>query len=264
MNSEERQLITGLFERMRGVGPMDKDRDAEALINQSVRQMPDSAYMLVQSVLVQENALQQAGSRIEELEERVRILEEQAARPQQSSGGGSFLGGLFGGSKPAQPQPLARGSVPAMGSRPMGAPSAPAGSPWGQQAAQPQGYAQQGYGAPMQQPPAQAPAGGGFMKSALTTAAGVAGGMLLADSIRGMMGGHKDAGAAQAASHQSASNQNAASDAAYDPNATTTDQAAQSAQYQDPNQYEADNYQEAVEAEPEYDDGGDADGGMDI
>ena len=268
MNSEERQMITGLFDRMRGVGPMDKDRDAEALINQSVRQMPDSAYMLVQSVLVQENALQQAGSRIEELEERVRMLEEQTARaqPQQSSGGGSFLGGLFGGSKPAQSQPLARGSVPAMGSRPMGAPSMPAGSPWGQQAAQPQGYAQQGqgYGAPMQQAPAQAPAGGGFMKSALTTAAGVAGGMLLADSIRGMMGGHGNSGAAQAASHQNAGNQSASSDAAYDPNATTTDQPAQSAQYQDPNQYEADNYQEAAEAEPEYDDGGDGDGGMDI
>ena len=35
----------------------------------------------------------------------------------------------------------------------------------------------------------QQPAGGGFMRSAMTTAAGVAGGMLLAEGIRNMMGG---------------------------------------------------------------------------
>jgi len=262
MNSEERQLITGLFDRMRGVGQVDKDRDAEALINQSVRANPDAAYMLVQSVLVQENALQQAGSRIEELEQRVRMLEEQAARaPAQSSGGGSFLGGLFGGgSRPSQPQPMARGSVPAMGSRPMAAPASmgpPAGSPWGQPS-QPQGY-----GAPMQQPTQQAAAGGGaggFMRSAMTTAAGVAGGMLLADSIRGMMGGHHAAGSAQASPLPGPTAASSQQDTAYDPNATTADQSTQSAGYQDPNQYEAEHYEEAAGSD---DDGGD-DGGMDI
>jgi len=35
----------------------------------------------------------------------------------------------------------------------------------------------------------QQPAGGGFMRSAMTTAAGVAGGMLLAEGIRNMLGG---------------------------------------------------------------------------
>lgn len=189
MTPDERQLIQGLFDRMHQNGPADKDREAESFINQAVRQTPDAAYLLVQSVLAQEHYLQEAGARIEDLEARMRELEDrlqsQQSQPQKSSGG-SFLGGLFGGSKPApQPQPRASASVPSFGARPQ---AGQAGSPWGNAAnAQPQGgYGQQ----PMQQ---QAPAGGGFMRSALTTAAGVAGGMLAANAIQGMLGGGSNA-----------------------------------------------------------------------
>jgi hypothetical protein len=177
MTPDERQLITGLFDRMRGVGSVEKDRDAEALISQSVRQLPDASYMLVQSVLVQEQALQQADQRIRELEQQVQRLEAQVAKARPASSSGSFLGlgGLFGGSKPeVQAQPAAGGSVPVtgrpsptVGGQPIGA---PAPSAWG-----PSGAA------------AQPPAGGGFLQSAMATAAGVAGGMLLANSIRGML-----------------------------------------------------------------------------
>jgi hypothetical protein len=184
MDANERQMISGLFDRMRAQGPIEKDRDAEALINQAVRQVPDSAYMLVQSVLVQEHTLQQAGQRIEELEARVRDLESMA-RPQAAPASGGFLGGLFGGSKPA-PQPMSAGRQ-SSGFGSAGSVPRAGGSPWGAQA----------------QPLAQAApaAGGGFMKSAMATAAGVAGGMLLADSIRGMMSGNSSAGSAQAASN---------------------------------------------------------------
>ena len=72
MTPDERQLISGLFDRIRSNGPVEKDRDAESLINQAVRQTPDSAYLLVQSVLAQEHYLQEAASRIEELEARMR------------------------------------------------------------------------------------------------------------------------------------------------------------------------------------------------
>lgn len=41
MTPQERQLITGLFDRMRGFGAPEKDTEAEALINQSVRALPD-------------------------------------------------------------------------------------------------------------------------------------------------------------------------------------------------------------------------------
>lgn len=210
MNGEERQLISGLFDRMRGVGAVEKDRDAEALINQSVRQIPDAPYMLVQSVLVQEQALQQAGERIEELEERVRQLEQMSARPAQPQASGGFLGGLFGGGaqRPgaSSAPPMRGGSVPSFGGgqgRPMGA---PAGGAWGNAP---------GYNAAPQQ--MQQPAGGGgFMRSAMTTAAGVAGGMLVAGAISNMMKGDTaNAAGAQTASNDASAAQPAAQDAGY-------------------------------------------------
>lgn len=183
MTPEERQLISDLFERLRSYQTPEKDREAEDFINRSVRSNSDASYLLVQSVLVQEQALQQADERIRDLEDRVRQLE-----PQQRSGG-SFLGGMFSRG------PEQRSSVPQVGAR--AAPSAYDNrpSPWSQQAP----------GAP---PQAQQPAGGGFMRTALSAAAGVAGGMLLADGIRSMMGG----GSAHAGSPQ---DQGRDSDAGY-------------------------------------------------
>jgi uncharacterized protein len=183
MNSDERRLISDLFERMRGYGAPDKDRDAEALISQSVRANPDAPYMLVQSVLVQEQALQAANNRVLDLEEQLRGMEE--SDRSRGSGSGSFLGSIWGGARRGE-EP--RSSVPQVGAR--ATPSAYDSrsdnrSPWSQSAQPPQ-----------QQPAPAAASGGGFMRSALTTAAGVAGGMLLADSVRNMLGG----GHAQASS----------------------------------------------------------------
>jgi uncharacterized protein len=201
MTPEERQLITGLFDRMRNVAPQEKDREAEALINQSVRAMSDAPYMLVQSVLVQDQALQQADARIRELEERVRALDQ----PARTGSGGSFLGGLFGGGRSSEPQTRTT-SVPPIGSRPAPVSGGPqtwgqpsAGQPWGQPTAgQPWGQPTAGMA-----PPQAAPrAGGGFLQSAISTAAGVAGGVLLADSIRGMMHGGSPFGASAAEAHQ--------------------------------------------------------------
>lgn len=175
MTPEERQLIADLFDRMRSFGAPEKDREAETFISQSLRANPDAPYMLVQSVLVQEQALQAANNRVLELEEQLRSMDGGGARGARSGG---FLGGFWGSRGGEEP----RSSVPQIGAR--STPSAyAAGRPsaWGGQggAAQPQ----------PQQPAQQAAAGGSFMKSALATAAGVAGGMLLAGSIRDMMGG---------------------------------------------------------------------------
>lgn len=188
MTPDERRLIQDLFDRMRGMGRIDKDRDAEALIHQAVNAHPDSLYMLVQTVLVQENALGQSEQRMRELEEENETLRGRQQPQAQGSGGGSFLGGLFG-SKPA----AQASSVPSSG-----------GSPWGNrggvgagnQSAGFQGtsgYQGGGYQPAPQPMPQQAAAparsGGGFLAGAMTTAAGVAGGMLAADAIRNMMGG---------------------------------------------------------------------------
>ena len=94
MTPDERNLIQGLFDRMRSYGAVEKEHEAEALINTQVRQIPDSAYLLVQSVLVQDQALAVANTRVQQLEARVSQLEAGASKP--ASSGGSFLGGLFG------------------------------------------------------------------------------------------------------------------------------------------------------------------------
>ena len=196
MNADERQLITSLFERMRSYGAPEKDREAEALIAQQVRANPDATYMLVQSVLVQEQTLEAANNRVLELEEQLRSMEEGGRGRSARSGG--FLDGFWGGRRGEEP----RSSVPVVGSR--ATPSAydsrgDGRSPWGQSAPLPQA-----------QPAPAASSGGGFMRSALTTAAGVAGGMLVADSIRNMLGG-----GAHAAPHHEGSAGGSTEDARY-------------------------------------------------
>jgi hypothetical protein len=179
MNADERQLISQLFERMRNYGMPEKDREAEALIKELVRANPDAIYMLVQSVLVQEQALEATNARVQELEEQVRSMEESDRSRGARSGG--FLSGYWGSRSGQEP----RSSVPQVGSRatPTAYGSRDEGrSPWSQSPAPPQASA------------AQPAASGGFMRSALATAAGVAGGVLVADSIRNMLGGGAHAG----------------------------------------------------------------------
>ncbi len=172
MTPEERRLIEDLFDRMRSYGAPDKDREAEALIRERVRAMPDVVYMLTQSVLVHEQALEAANARVVELEDRLRTLEESQGGPPRRSGG--FLSGGFAGRR-ADPDPPPS-SVPQVGARatpsPYDRPSA-----WGPPPPQPG------------QAPPPAGGGGGFMRSAMATAAGVAGGVLAAESIRNMLGG---------------------------------------------------------------------------
>jgi len=244
MTPDERQLITGLFDRMRGFSLTDKDGEAETLINQQVAGMRDAPYMLVQSVLVQEHALQQADARIRDLEEQVRQLESEA-RP-QAGGSGSFLGGLFGGSRPAAEPARGPTSVPAIGSR--ATPSVYDN----QQGWTPQGPGQQP-GGPFAQ--AAQPGGGGFLRSAMTTAAGVAGGMLVAGAISNMLGGQSAHAGTQAGSQPGSGASQSASDAAGGSKETAQTQDAATARddaYQD-------GYQDAADDAGWGDDGGDFD-----
>jgi hypothetical protein len=187
MTPEERRLIEDLFDRMQSYGAPEKDRAAESLIRDRVRAMPDAVYMLTQSVLVQDQALQAANERVMELEERVRQLEDSQPPPRRSGG---FLSGGFMGRGRGDDAPPS--SVPQVGAR--ASPSSyDRPSVWGNQ--QPP---------PSAPPPAQpAGGGGGFMRSAMATAAGVAGGMLAAESIRNMLGGsHARAAETGGAEHQ--------------------------------------------------------------
>jgi len=172
MTPEERQLLAGLFDRTRAASANPRDKDAEAFIAEALREQPYATYLLAQAVIVQDQALGAANEKLQQLEARVKELE-----TAQANGGGSFLGGLFGGGRPAAPT-----SVPSTGAAP---------SPWGrQQNSQPAVQQGQAYGQPQPQQPGMMGGGGGFLRGALGAAAGVAGGMLLANSISGLFNQH--------------------------------------------------------------------------
>ena len=97
-NQQDQQAIDGLFDRIEDVArnSQPRDRDAEALIQQRLREFAPAPYYMAQTILIQEQALQQAQARIEQLEA--------SQRP-----AGGFLGGLFGGEEPQTRPARARG-----------------------------------------------------------------------------------------------------------------------------------------------------------
>lgn len=154
MQSEERDLIEGLFGRLKAYEAQPRDPEADRLIASLVASQPGTPYLLTQTVLVQEHALKAAQARIAELEAKAA----------------------------AAPPPSFLGSAPKIGPWGAAPSAAPASAPPPPQVAPPS--------AASWQASPQLQAGGGFLRSALTTAAGVAGGALLFDGIRSMFGGH--------------------------------------------------------------------------
>ena len=192
MTNEERDLITRFIERVGGAQPggfapgtaqaaplPPIDREADALIADLFVRHPEARYRITQTAFVQEHALVAAQNRIQQLEwELQQAHQAQQAQapgaspwgqpPQQPESRG-FFGSLFGGgSRQATPQ-----------------------------YAPPPQYNQAQYAPP---PPQYAPGyspgmfqqrGSGFLGSALTTAAGVAGGLVAGNALMGLFsGGH--------------------------------------------------------------------------
>ena len=186
MTPQEQQLVADLFDRLASLEGQRRDPDAERLIREGLGRAPNSVYALVQSVLVQDEALKRANGRIEELERAI-------AAPAESGGGflDSMRNAIMGRDQPRASVPSVRaggmGSSGAWGSGP-GA-SQPQGAPQAAPQGYPQGYPQQQGGYPM----GAAPMGGGgssFLGTAAATVAGVVGGAMLLDGIRSMMGSH--------------------------------------------------------------------------
>src|SRR3954447_13137930 len=184
MTPQERQLIDDLFERLAKLESAKRDPEAMSAIMQGLRNAPNAVYALVQTALVQDEALKRADMRIQELEAG-------AAQQEQGQSGGfldSMRDAIFG-------QNQSHGSVPNVRAPDMGGGSRPA---WNtgqvlQQNQAPGQYNQpayaQPYGGAQQQPSAFGGGGGSFLGTAAAAAAGVVGGSLLASSIRSMMGG---------------------------------------------------------------------------
>src|SRR5258707_12255343 len=70
MTPEERNLVIELFDRLATLEDAQRDPEAERLIRDGLRQAPNALYALVQTVLVQDEALKRADARIRELEGR--------------------------------------------------------------------------------------------------------------------------------------------------------------------------------------------------
>ena len=191
MTPQERQLIADLFQRLASLENNPRDPDAEAMIREGLRRSPNAVYSLVQSVLVQDEALKAANARIQQYEGG-------GDQPQEEQPRGfldSMRDSVFG-------RDQSRGSVPRV---PQGGAPAGGSDPWGrQQAYAPQqGYPQQqgfppGYqaGAPMQ--PQGGGGGGSFLGTAAAAAAGMIGGSLLMNGIRSAMAGHQGGPASKA------------------------------------------------------------------
>ena len=184
MTDEERKIIADFIARVGGASAPSGvwgggssvpattpalppiDREADAYIADQFNQHPDARYRLTQLAFVQEHALAEAQNRIKQMEGALQQAQQAAQQAGQQHQGGGFFSGLFGGGRPQPPPPGPGGASPA----------------WGQ-GAPPPGYQQQYPPPTPQYPPNYNPGvfqrqGSGFLGSALTTAAGVAGGVL--------------------------------------------------------------------------------------
>jgi hypothetical protein len=188
MTDEERRIITEYVARVAGgsqpgpaaaspwgsrmpqTGPQKPplppvEAEADALIGDLFSRYPEARYRITQTAFVQEHALIEAQNRIQQLEWE---LENQTRQAQASQNRGLFG---FGGSRPA----------------PMPPPPQPQYPP---------GYQPQAF---------QGQQGSGFLGTALTTAAGVAGGMFLGNMLMNAFGGHHGSATAAASSLGSSS-----------------------------------------------------------
>ncbi|WP_082609620.1 DUF2076 domain-containing protein [Bosea sp. Root381] len=265
MTPQERDVIAGIFDRLRQAANQPRDPEAENFIAERLREQPYAPYAMAQAVYVQETALTNLQAQVEDLQAQLRELQSRPAEAPAQAGG--FLSGIFGGGpQPNQP----RRSVPSFPQRSQEEPASAPSSAWtgrqGMMAAAPGGQpGPDGQPGPAGRPSPwsnqgqqQAPGRGGFMATALTTAAGVAGGMMLGSVLTNAFGGGS-AKAGEAGSEakpaETASQDSASQDAAAN---------AQPAGYDDGSSNEA-NYQQAAHepADDGFDDGSSFFGGDD-
>jgi len=148
MTPMERNMLQDFLSKLTSVRNITKDPEADMMIKQALSTQPDAGYILVQNILLMQHSITELNARVAELETK------QTNVPQAS-----FLGNqnqnavksYFGAqSQNYQPQPQPQQQYP-------------------NQAAQGSGF-------------------GDFLRSAGTTAAGVAGGMFLFEGVSHLFG----------------------------------------------------------------------------
>jgi len=159
MTPQEQQLLEDFLARVRSASGVAMDPQADALIRERLAGQPDAAYLLVQRALLLEHALENAKAQIAQLQ--------QAAPPPPPAA--SFLGQGFNAGPPPLPPAPAPQAAPGWRERLFG------------------GGASVPDQAPVAAPAARGPS---FLGTAATTAAGVAGGMLLFEGVESLLGSH--------------------------------------------------------------------------
>lgn len=150
MTPEERQLVTGLFERLRQNDHRDRDPEAQELIEAGLVAHPDAPYLMTQLLLLQARALSAAQDKVRALQRDVSYAPGATRSPASEH---SFLAGV------------------------------PQRGPWD--------VASNSSAAPVSS--AKEPrrpvssSGGSFLRGAVQTAAGVAGGALLFEGINSLL-----------------------------------------------------------------------------
>jgi hypothetical protein len=153
MTPEERRLLTDLAGKISQTPPPPRDPEAEDFIRKNIGSRPDALYLMTQTVLIQNMAIDQAHQQIRDLQQRA--AQQPAGGYGASTGTGSFLGG----------QPSSAYSQPQYAPQ-----QAPPYAP-------PQPAASSGFGG------GAAPS---FLRGAAQTAAGVAAGALAFEGVRSL------------------------------------------------------------------------------
>jgi hypothetical protein len=187
MTAQEQQMLQGLTNRINQTQLPEKDAEAEQMLQQTLGHNPEARYILAQTVLVQQYALEQAQKQLADARAQIEQLRQQTAPPpaQQPKHATSFLGNLLGlkedePPRPAAPPPPPAQYAPVQGYQPVQSYQPPQGY------APAPGFPSPGFGSPMAY---SVPQQGGFLRSAVQTAAGVAAGALAFEGIESLMHG---------------------------------------------------------------------------
>jgi uncharacterized protein len=155
MTPEERDMLSELAAKIAQTPAPAHDPEADEFIRTNIGKRPDALYILTQTTLIQNLAIQHAQQEIQELKQRL-------AQPAGAQPTSSFLG---------------TGATPGA-SRPAGMPGST--SPWPASSPTPP---------PIPQSAPPAPEAPSFLRSAAQTAAGVAAGAFAFEGIRALFGG---------------------------------------------------------------------------
>jgi hypothetical protein len=176
LTPQEEQLLNSLIDRLNQTQLQEKDPDAEELLRQRLAGNPDALYMLAQTVLVQNIALDQAKAQVSQLQQQLQQLQQQRPQPAHTT---SFLGRLLG-ERDDQPAPPPRQQAPVPAYQQVPQQYAPPAPPYQQTPPYPQ------YGQPQFVPVGGQPS---FLRGAMQTAAGVAAGALAFEGVESLLHG---------------------------------------------------------------------------